>query len=427
MSHGIKLLVSFCEHETGFKEYLRLSPATDEFRGEHEQAVFAYVNQHVTKFGAVPKWQTVLDEGKKQGWDFTLPGPGSSPEPPAYYHEKVVERRVHNGLKDSLQQASTLLNGGDPLQALAFITERVQKLQLRHQANKIMNYAEDAAKMIKSELLALAMGYHNGLHFGWPYLDGMTGGLVGGDVVSIIGRPAQGKTFVLLQGAYHHWKQQGGIPLVISMEMKNTIVTQRLVAMDAKVSLTHLKTGQLDKEKQFKPMMKVLSKNSGKQPFYIVDGALATTVTQASMLIQQLKPTSVWIDGAYLMGHENKKLNRWEKVTDNAERIKSDLAEKFSIPAVISYQFNRAATQKKHGPPGVEDIAYTDAIGQLSSLVLGMMQEDSVETMRKRTIQILKGRSGELGQFDIHWSFAHPDAMNFSQWVEPSISELSYM
>ncbi|HEY0821450.1 MAG TPA: DnaB-like helicase C-terminal domain-containing protein [Rhizobacter sp.] len=426
MSHGIKLLLAFCEHETGFKEFLRLAPSADEFRTEAEKVVFGFVADHTSKFGAVPKWATVVEEGKKQDWGFVLPAANEAPEPPAYYHEKVIERRIHYSLKDAGQQLQNLLNNGNPLQALDFLSNTVQKLQLRQYQNQLMNYATDAAGVIKADLMQMALGTQLGLNFGWPYLDGMTGGLGPGDVVSIIGRPAQGKTFVLLYGAYHHWNVQQGIPLVISMEMRNTIITQRLAAMDSKIALTHIKTGQLAK-KQYQSMMAKLQGNAGRQPFYIVDGRLATTVTQVKMLINQLKPSSVWIDGAYLMSHENKKLNRWEKVTDNAERLKGEIAEGLGLPTIISYQFNRMATQKKHGPPGVEDIAYTDAIGQLSSLVLGMMQEESIETMRKRTISILKGRSGEIGQFDINWSFKHPDAMNFSQWVEPTIAELSYM
>lgn len=429
MSIGMNLLVSLCEHDSGHKEFLRLSPAKDDFKGEAELAVFGFVYDHVIKYGAPPKWATVLSERKAQDWDFAMPGVPAATEPPAYYWDKVTERRVHNGLKALVQDVGNMLNAGNPMEAMVMLETRQQSLRLRELKNRIMNYSTDAADLIKAELLAQAQGNHAGLHFGWAYLDGMTGGLVGGDVVSIIGRPAQGKTWCLLHGALHNWDKQGGRPLIISMEMKNTVVTQRLVAMDTRISLTHIKTGQLDKKKQLQPMMKKLKGYAEREPFYVVDGALAVNVPQIKMLIQQLKPTSLWIDGAYLLRHENQRLGRWEKVTDNAERIKGELAEGFGIPAVISYQFNREATKKKvgGGAPGVEDIAYTDAIGQLSSLVLGMMQEESVETMRKRTIQILKGRSGEIGSFDINWSFNHPNAMDFSQWIEPAISELSYM
>lgn len=427
-SQGIRLLVAFCEHSDGFKEYLRLNPAKDDFKGEHENAVFAYVEKFASKFGSLPKWKTVLEEGSKAGWDFALPDGSEATEPPAFYHDKVTERRVHDGLKAALLEGSAMLNGGtSPSDTLAALGARMHALQMRDSANRIMDFAADAHGMIKKQLAALAHGNIQGLQFGWAYLDGMTGGLVAGDVASIIGRPAQGKTFALLYAAHNHWKNQKGVPLVISMEMNKAIITQRLAAMDAKISLTHIKTGNLDTKKQMQPLLSKLLKNQQMQPFYIVDGALSVTVTQVKMLCQQLKPSSVWIDGAYLMRHENAKLNRWEKATDNAERIKSDIAEGLGLPAIVSYQFNRMATQKKHGPPGVEDIAYTDAIGQLSSLVLGMSQEESVETMKKRTIQVLKGRSGEVGEFAIHWSFAHPDAMNFSQYVEPTISELSYM
>lgn len=426
-THGIRLMLSLCDSEAGFSDYLRLSPKREDFRGESELEVFDYVSHFATKFGAMPKWETVLDEGKKKGWDFHLPTSGHAPEPPEFYHDKVVERRIHYGLKMAMEATAGALNEGNPHEAFDLLMQRMQSMAMQNNRLRLTDYAQEAAGMIKASLVLMASGGNAGVHMGWPYLDGMTGGLMPGDVLSIIGRPAQGKSFAVLYSALHHWEKQGGIPLVVSMEMNTQVLMQRLASMDTKISLTHLKTGMLDKNKQLKPMMKKLVANQSKQPFYLVDGALAATPRQAKLLCQQLKPSCLWLDGAYLMQNENKRLGRWERVTENAEQVKGEIAEGLGIPVVQSYQFNRAATQKKHGPPGVEDIAYTDAIGQLSSVVLGMMQAESVETMLKRTISILKGRSGEVGQFDINWRFSHPDAMNFSQYVEPAVAELSYM
>ena len=111
--------------------------------------------------------------------------------------------------------------------------------------------------------------------------------------------------------------------------------------------------------------------------------------------------------------------------------IKQMLAEDLDVPVVISYQFNRQAVKdKKKGASeaGLEDIAYTDAIGQLSSIVLGLLQPESIETIKQREIQVLKGRNGEHGKFKINWNFDHgPDYMNFTQYIEPEVKDLNFI
>jgi hypothetical protein len=61
---------------------------------------------------------------------------------------------------------------------------------------------------------------------------------------------------------------------------------------------------------------------------------------------------------------------------------------------------------------GLENIGYSDAIGQISSIVLALEEEDSAETLHRRKLRLLKGRNGEVGEFDINWHFHN---MNFDQ------------
>jgi len=90
--------------------------------------------------------------------------------------------------------------------------------------------------------------------------------------------------------------------------------------------------------------------------------------------------------------------------------------------AFCSWQFNREATKKAKKGGGdhgdLEDIGYSDAIGQISSIALSLFQEDGIETMKRRKIQVMKGRNGEVGQFSIAWDFVQ---MSFQQ-VDPPLT-----
>jgi len=145
------------------------------------------------------------------------------------------------------------------------------------------------------------------------------------------------------------------------------------------------------------------------------------------LLSRQLKPGVVFIDGAYLL-RSTSRVPRWERLTENAERLKGELAEALNIPVVISYQFNREVKKgAKAENVGLENIAYTDAIGQLSSVVLGLLQDESVETLMRRRIEILKGRNGEQGSFEVHWIFdTGPNFMDFSEVYKPKTKEQGY-
>jgi replicative DNA helicase len=135
------------------------------------------------------------------------------------------------------------------------------------------------------------------------------------------------------------------------------------------------------------------------------------------MMARQLRPNIIFIDAAYLLQNHNQHLGRWERVTENIEFIKSQIAEALDIPVVISYQVNREGGKKK-GQPTLEDIAYTDAIGQISSCVMGLFEDDDIESMMSRKVTILKGRNGESGEFRINWNF--DDGPNFMDFTEVS-------
>jgi hypothetical protein len=93
-------------------------------------------------------------------------------------------------------------------------------------------------------------------------------------------------------------------------------------------------------------------------------------------------------------------------------------------PVVASWQFARTASKKKTNEEvTLDDIAYADAIGQVSSVVLGLFEDETVETLKQRRVKLLKGRNGETGEFLTKWDF---DKMDFSQVEAQSVASLAY-
>jgi replicative DNA helicase len=291
------------------------------------------------------------------------------------------------------------------------ITE--QKYRLR-----ILDVAKDAPALVLT-------AYHDTVaaeyvaEFGWPYLDLQSGGVMPGDVISFVGRPAVGKTWLTLWTALHNWTHRKLNTLYVSMEMTTLPIAQRIAALYTKQNIQQLKVSGYSHQtfQKFYAGLKALSLESAKM--YVVDGNLATSVEDLFALADMLECRVVFIDGAYLLRHRNVRLDRWTRAAENVELIKRHCTD-LGVMAFCSWQFNREATKKQKKGQGeqgdLEDIGYSDAIGQISSIALSLFQEDSIETLKQRKVQVMKGRNGEVGQFSIAWDFT---GMSFHQMHPP--------
>jgi len=386
------------------------------YLGANEAEVYDYIHTHVTKYGTIPAVETVEH---KFGLQVSAPA-----EPLKYYEDAVKKKHLHGMLKRAVVSASTSLRDMNPEKALDSLMADVMALVRVNHGSKIMDFREARESLLGTYKQTIMEGDDYALTFGWEFLDDMTGGIGGGDVLSIVGRPAMGKTFLLLFVALNAWKKHGKAVVFVSMEMKPLVIFQRLAAMYTRKNLTHLmKAGFITQDYKdfFHAMMEVKESNV---PFYVIDGALSSTAEDIWMLSQQLTPDVLFIDGAYLVRHKDTYLSKPARIEANCELFKN-LATELDIPACLSYQLNREATKVKTSTgdsTGLEHIAGSDAIGQLSSIVLGMLQSDTVETLQSREVSVLKGRSGEQGTFKINWDFSN---MDFSEWKEEDFGDLN--
>lgn len=420
MSLGLALLGSLSVF--GSKEFVKVQVTEDFFVGGTEKTAYEIVKGHVLSYGVFPSPYTLTAKG------VVLP---ETSEPPQFYLDQMQERFLHRNLKQAVLEVQDLLNAGKPAEAHELLTGQVVALSCTIQSHRIVDFAFEGGRIILDEFHKQANPNKSNLIFGWPTLDAMTGGLTGGDVISFVGRPGMGKTYMMLYAALSAWKN-GYVPMFVSLEMKPLAIMQRLGAMASAVPINDLKDGFMTDTQQEK-VVKVMAKaKKDGRPFWVVDGGVSATPEDILMLARQLKPDALFIDAAYLLRSTNKYLGKYERVADNIEFIKSQIAEALSIPVIVSYQLNREAEKKKKkkGEPGLEDIAYSDAIGQISSVVLGLFEDDNVETLLQRKVTILKGRNGEVGGFSIKWQFAQgvgPDsAMDFGE-VQDDMEVLSYI
>jgi replicative DNA helicase len=400
------------------ENFLKFGSVGHLFTGEEEK-LWNYFDGHVKKYGTFPDYQLIKAD---TGYDLS-----DQPQPAEFYLDRAKENHIQQTLMTGFtgifeKYLKPGISTTKPSDGLKEAMQLVVKLASDQLGQQVLDFRE-AYELIMSAYKSKWMQNGNtGIMTGWPTLDALTGGLTVGDLISFCGRPASGKTFLLLFIALHSW-MQGMVPLFVSMEIKPLPIQQRLLAMRAKLPAKGIREAALSTE-QFDTMKAVLAETQkGETPFYIVDGNLTATVGDIYALTRQLKPDFVVIDGAYLLSHPTEK-DRYRRVAENCNLIKKQICD--LVPTFCSWQFARPQKKnggKKGGTPEqqtLDEIGYTDAIGQDSSLVCGMMQPDSVETSVDRTISILKGRNGETGEFKINWLFDW--TTDFSEIVPPETS-----
>jgi len=401
----------------------RFDLGADLFLEGKEADAYGFVRSFATQYGTLPTEEALEDQG------ITLP---TTEEPAEYHYDKLRERFTHRTMARTMTEASGLTTNKDYTGALSLLQAMCVDLSRAQNPNKILDFTMQGLEHVMTAYKAAKMDGNSGINLGWSTPDSMAGGLVGGDVATIVGRPGAGKTYMMLFAALNAWLQ-GKVPLFVSMEMKPLPIMQRLTAMLTSLPISDLMAGELPTALEHK-MANGLQEITGQQPFWVIDGALSATVDQIVLQTQQYKPDIVFIDAAYLLRHPNAKMSRWDRATENMELMKSILAEDLDLPVVNSHQLNREAEKKikkgKKDELGVEDISYTDAVGQISSLVMALLQEEKsndVEIIDKREVTIMKGRNGESGAFDIRWNFnTGPNWLDFGEIEHVNLDDLGF-
>lgn len=416
MSLGLRFLDAVL-NDGKVASLLQHGPIEHLFRANEVEA-YEFVREFVKKYQALPTRDTLE---KHTGISLV-----KAVEPDLYYRDLLVLRHTEMSLKSVMKHASDFLlpENKDPDQALATLVEGVMGLVTQKFSRQVVDFRECRDMILAEYSAKFNAADAFGLQCGWPTLDKASGGLRRGDLLSIVGRPASGKTLFLLHAAMHGWRNQAEPQsrLFVSMEMDLSLIQQRMAAMQTHVPAAKIKHADLGTTFLTKLKTGLAEIKGYKAPFWVVDGNLTATVEDISMLCRQLKPDAIFIDGAYLVKHPRER-DRFRRVAENADLIKQELAS--IAPTCTSWQFARTASKKKKGEKAdLDDIGYTDAIGQVSSVVLGLMQEESVQTLKQRKIEILKGRSGEVGSFDVHWNW---DVMEFGEIVPTAVEDLQFL
>lgn len=398
MSVGIGLLLRLVKDKASPIELTNKGVVAKWFEGE-EVEVYNYINEHFRDYNKVPNLKTIEAETK-----ISLSKRKIADEPLDYWVDSLEERFLRNTTVKSVKEIQKAAQKGD-MGTMISVARSMTWALTRHDPNTRVAQLKDlAGEVLTDHNVRRRSAKMSGITFGFEYLDEVSDGAQGTDTIALVGRPGVGKSYVLFNMALAG-HTAGGTPLVVTLEMAGKQTARRMIALKQHVPARMIKHGRLSTMAEEK-VRDGIADLRGEAPFYILQGHLGLTVEDLELYISELNPSALYVDGAYLLRTQTKGLSRWDRVSEAAEYLKM-LAINCNLPILATYQFNRK------GAGDISNIAFSDVIGQLASIVMGLdfVKEEGAQTDfsrwwvdAHRLLLLLKGREGEQGTIELRYN-----------------------
>lgn len=378
--------------------------------------------QFYRQYGTVPELATLIDI-KPELSDSLAPyfAEDLALEPLDYYLDQVKTRKALNILAKSVHDSGSLLDSREPKKVIEVMTSAVIEAQSYAERKKVITTATDFADKLWEdyEFAEKAQNGILGYTTPWPSLDQRTAGLVNQDLVLIAARLGVGKTWLLCKLIAHLLLRQPEPVsiLVVSMEMSKRAILQRILACMYMLPSMALRMGRLGD--LLKARYKEILDGLRALPLTIVGEGGVNNPDELEMLVQQVKPQVLAIDGLYLMDSaismdDEKMVDKITKVVTRVQRMTLSR----NIVTLATTQLNRKATGKEKGK--AEYLGYADALGQAASHLWFLWRDEDLKRLKRMEIIQAKNREGpgELEQL-LNWDH---DTMNFLEYSQQGVS-----
>tara|TARA_Y100001968_G_C19438550_1_gene761196 strand:+ start:1473 stop:2885 length:1413 start_codon:yes stop_codon:yes gene_type:complete len=233
-------------------------------------------------------------------------------------------------------------------------------------------------------------------------LDAMTQGLQRSDLIIVAGRPAMGKTSIVLNIA-KNVAQLHDLPVCIfSLEMSKEQLTYRLLSMEVGIESGRLRTGRLQQEEW--PLLGQGIDTLGQLPIFIDDkpnlGVLEMRSLCRRLMAEQGKELGlVVIDYLQLMEGSTPD-NRVQELSRITRGLKG-LAREMKVPVIALSQLSRGVESRTNKRPMLSDLRESGSIEQDSDLVLMIYRDEyyNPETPDRGITELIvtKHRNGPVG------------------------------
>lgn len=358
------------------------------------QEEFKFILDHYKQYNKVPDKETFLERFP----DFNFI---KVQEADTNLLDRISEEYLFNKMVPVLKKVENLLGEQrDSRRAVEYLQQELPFLtsNLRLTAKDIVKDSDERIEELEKR--------KDGKYFittGFRELDNaLMGWQKGEDLVTVMGRTNEGKSWCLLKFLEAAWIEGYRVG-IYSGEMSSIQMGFRFDTIYNNFSNTILTKGEqnIDAYKEYIKDLK--NKNS----FFVItpeDMGGSCTVTKLEAFIQKYKLDILGVDQYSLMDDENFKPGQPLRMKyDNISKGLFNLSCKYHIPILAAVQANRAAAAKdkknKVEGPKLEHISEADAIAHNSSRVIAMRQNEG-----NLEFEIVKNRiGGRNGKYLYRW------------------------
>ena len=320
-----------------------------------------------------------------------------------HHLDELQVEYLNDSLKEIIRTTASDMQSGNGNKVLEDIIQRTSELKKNTAAirdidatdiESALSYFEEVRK--KQELGA--MGIKTGLS---GFDDYLPSGILPGQLGVFLAYPGIGKSWLSLYFAVQAWKQ-GKTPLIISLEMNETEVRNRVYTIMGEGTWTHrkLSAGEVEPE----DLKRWYEQNvEGKPPFYIVSNDTGGEITPSVLRgkIDQYKPDFVIVDYLQLMSPNQKSDNETVRMKNLSRELKlMALAEEVPIIAISSATPDDVT--KLDTVPTLGQTAWSRQIAYDADWVIAMGRGTNSDVME---VAWRKNRNGMMTDFYVQVDF----------------------
>jgi|GEM_PF-2713820 len=400
------------------EDYLKVlnEKVSKDFFEKHSD-VFQAISEHFSKYKAVPEKETL--ERVFPNFDFY-----EGEEPLQFFIDKLKEQYKKKLLNTSLPTVAELLTT-DVNEAEKQLQKVLTQLKTNVKTGNTLD-ARNSAEIMKLAYQQREAGLGvDGYTTSWPYLDTITCGYHGGELIILMGKAKMGKSWLLTWQMHHIWKEHNVPCLYITKEMSPKAIRWRFDAIDNGLSFEDIRRASMtieQKKKYYSRLDEIDAKidaneyaNFGIHGFDLTDG-----ISGVSSIIPYVEEYLgdggvLFVDGVYLIP-DDKGESDWRGIVNVATDLKI-LSQTYDIPVVATTQ---QSMTDKSDIPSLENAAYGKYIVQYADLILANARSDIDREANRANIYVLGQREGDIGHFPINFYF---DPINFTQSYDNTIND----
>jgi replicative DNA helicase len=252
-------------------------------------------------------------------------------------------------------------------------------------------------------------GQLTGIPTGFEDLDKITGGLQPGELIIIASRPSMGKTALALNLARNAALDHGKKVAVFSLEMTTRSLILRLLASEAKVDLSTLRTGFLPAFARGN--LAAAGSKLSQAEIWIDDSGMAT-ILEIKAKCRRLKAERgldlVMVDYLQLASADGRRDRKDLEIAEISRGLKA-LAKELQLPVVALSQLNRGPEQRDPDKrrPILGDLRESGAIEQDADVIAFIYRDvvynKETEEPKLAELEIAKQRNGPTGTVKLHF------------------------